>query len=204
MKVLDPGHGDHVETTEIRKSRFVATLARVDSEDDVVALRDRVDTAGANHACWAFVLGSGPGQVVRCSDDGEPAGTAGVPILSAIQGRELVNAAVVVVRWFGGVKLGAGGLVRAYGGAATAVLDTAPLREAVASAVLEVSVHASDAGRITTDLHAMATVTDVVYGPRTVEFTVQTPLDARDRLVDHLLSTTSGAARIEDCGVRWA
>ena len=116
MKVFDAGRGDHVETTEIRRSRFVATLARVDSEDDVAALRDRVETDGANHACWGFVLGSGPGQVVRCSDDGEPAGTAGVPILSAIQGRELVNAAVVVVRWFGGVKLGAGGLVRAYGG----------------------------------------------------------------------------------------
>ncbi|GAA4679146.1 YigZ family protein [Gordonia humi] len=204
MLVLDGAVGDVGETTIIRRSRFVATLARVESEDDVVALRERVDAAGANHVCWAYVLGSGPHQKTRSSDDGEPAGTAGPPILAALVGREVVNAAVVVVRWFGGVKLGAGGLIRAYGGAASAVLDVAPLREAVPSSVIRLRVPVDDAGRIATDLHAFTTVRSVDYGPCAVEFVVEAASDVQNRVRDHVLSATSGAAEIVAVSEQWA
>lgn len=106
---------------EIRKSRFVAVAGPVANEaaarDFVAAHADQ--TAG--HNCWAWRLG----QSYRFSDDGEPGGTAGKPILAAIDGQELDGVAVVVSRWFGGILLGSGGLVRAYGGTAAMCLREA-------------------------------------------------------------------------------
>lgn len=106
---------------EIKKSRFVATAGPVTDEaaakDFIAAHTDQ--TAG--HNCWAWRLG----QSYRFSDDGEPGGTAGKPILAAIDGQALDGVAVVVSRWFGGVLLGSGGLVRAYGGTAAMCLREA-------------------------------------------------------------------------------
>lgn len=198
MRVLESGAGDVVATTTIKKSRFVATVAAAGSPDDAAALVDRVPADGANHVCWAYVIGAGPHQRIRSTDAGEPAGTAGPPIAAALTGRGVVNAAIVVVRYFGGVKLGAGGLIRAYGGSATAVLDVAPLREAKLSSVIRLSVPVDDAGRIATDLRSMGTVQSTVYGADAVEFVVQVPVAVEPRVGDHVLSVTSGAATILD------
>lgn len=106
---------------EIRKSRFRAVAAPVASE---AAARDFLAAhcdPDANHNCWAWRLG----QAYRFNDDGEPSGTAGRPILQAIDGQSLDGVAVVVTRWFGGILLGSGGLVRAYGGTAAACLRPA-------------------------------------------------------------------------------
>ena len=84
--------------------------------------------ADATHNCWAFRIG----EEYRFNDDGEPGGTAGRPILAAIEGRDLTNTVVLVIRYFGGVKLGTGGLVRAYGGTAAKCLHEAPKRQIVA------------------------------------------------------------------------
>lgn len=99
---------------EIRKSRFIAHAAPVASADDALAFFSRHADAAATHNCWAYRIGAS----YRFNDDGEPGGTAGRPILQAIDGQGLDRVAVLVVRWFGGIKLGAGGLVRAYGGCA--------------------------------------------------------------------------------------
>lgn len=106
---------------EIKKSRFVAKAASVESPDEALAFLKRVSEADATHNCWAYKVG----QSYRFSDDGEPAGTAGRPILSAIESQGLDHVVVVVTRHFGGVKLGAGGLVRAYGAMAAGCLRRA-------------------------------------------------------------------------------
>lgn len=105
----------------VKKSRFVARAARADSPDEAASFLTEVREADATHNCWAYKIG---GQY-RFSDDGEPGGTAGRPILAAIEGQGLDHVVVVVTRYFGGIKLGAGGLVRAYGGAAAECLRCA-------------------------------------------------------------------------------
>lgn len=113
-------------TLEVRKSRFIARVAPVHSRDELRALVDqaRCDHPDARHVCWAYQLGP-PGSAAEAAmnDDGEPSGTAGKPILGVIQHKDMGDVAVIVIRYFGGIKLGAGGLVRAYAGAAELVLS---------------------------------------------------------------------------------
>ena len=97
---------------DIRKSRFLALAAPVPSIEHALAFVREVSTPEATHNCWAYRIG----HDYRFNDDGEPGGTAGRPILQAIDGQRMDGVAVVVTRWYGGIKLGAGGLVRAYGG----------------------------------------------------------------------------------------
>ncbi len=116
---------DQAEFT-VQKSRFIGYGAPVADEqaalDFLAAVR--AEHKGASHHCYAYIVGLNRG-IMRYSDDGEPGGTAGMPILGVMQARELVNAAVVVVRYFGGVLLGAGGLTRAYAQGSAAALDAA-------------------------------------------------------------------------------
>jgi uncharacterized YigZ family protein len=116
-----------VSQAELREkdSRFLAFVLPASAEADVESLlaEYRGRFPGATHHCWAFRLGLPPRE--RFSDAGEPTGTAGRPILRVLQGREVSDALVLVVRWFGGTKLGKGGLARAYAGAAKAALDRA-------------------------------------------------------------------------------
>lgn len=99
---------------DIKKSRFVAYAAPVASVDEAMRFFAEHSDPEATHNCWAYRIG----QEYRFNDDGEPGGTAGRPILQAIEGQDMDRVAVLVVRWYGGIKLGAGGLVRAYGGCA--------------------------------------------------------------------------------------
>ncbi len=107
---------------DIRKSRFLAKAAPVQSAEAALEFVQQVGDPTATHNCWAYRIG----QQYRFSDDGEPGGTAGKPILQAIDGQGLDQTVVVVTRWYGGTKLGAGGLMRAYGGCAAECLRLAP------------------------------------------------------------------------------
>lgn len=109
--LLSGGSGEITE----KKSRFIATLRPVHSEEEAVLFIEEMKKKywDARHNCFAYVIGNEP-QNVRCSDDGEPAGTAGRPMLEVLLGEEIKDVAVVVTRYFGGVLLGTGGLVRAY------------------------------------------------------------------------------------------
>ena len=99
---------------EIKKSRFQAIAAPVENEQQVKMFLEKHLDLTTTHQCWAWKIGHN----VRFNDDGEPSGTAGRPILATIEGNDLTNAIVLVNRWYGGIKLGTGGLVRAYGGCA--------------------------------------------------------------------------------------
>ena len=119
---------------EIRKSRFLALAAPVASTGQALAFLREVGDPLATHNCWAWRIG----QDYRFNDDGEPGGTAGRPILQAIEGQAMDRVMVVVTRWYGGTKLGAGGLVRAYGGTAAECLRRAERVPIVAMARLGV------------------------------------------------------------------
>ena len=116
-------------------SRFIATIAPVFTVDEARAFvgRVRAEFADASHNVPAYVIGHGATTVAHCHDDGEPAGTAGRPMLAVLQGSGLGDVALVVTRYFGGTKLGTGGLVRAYGDAARAALAALPRAEKVAT-----------------------------------------------------------------------
>ncbi|MCA9994953.1 MAG: YigZ family protein [Anaerolineales bacterium] len=118
---------------KVKNSRFIATAAPVFSVDEARAFVARVkaEFADASHNVPAYQVGFGAAVTAHCSDDGEPAGTAGRPALAVVQGSGLGDIAVVVTRYFGGTKLGTGGLVRAYGDAVKAVLDVLPRAEKV-------------------------------------------------------------------------
>ena len=122
--------GDAEAETEVRRSRFVCTAVRVETEDAARAVVERARRAhpDAGHHCSAFVLGPPPSPLERSSDDGEPSGTAGAPMLEVVRGRGVSDVAVVVSRWFGGTLLGTGGLARAYADAVRAGLDAAGTR----------------------------------------------------------------------------
>jgi uncharacterized YigZ family protein len=106
---------------EIRKSRFLAHAAPVDAPQQALAYVEQVRDGAATHNVWAYRIG----QDYRVHDDGEPGGTAGRPVLQAIDGQGIDRVVVVVTRWYGGIKLGAGGLARAYGGTAAECLRLA-------------------------------------------------------------------------------
>lgn len=111
----------HRHQEEIKKSRFLAQAAPVESAEQALTWLREVGDPDATHNCWAYRIG----QDYRFNDDGEPGGTAGRPILQAIEGQGCDRVMVVVTRWYGGIKLGTGGLVRAYGGTAAECLRLA-------------------------------------------------------------------------------
>ena len=135
---------------EVKNSRFIATLAPVFSVDEAKAFIKQVreEFADATHNVPAFQVGFGTAVTAHCSDDGEPSGTAGRPMLAVVQGSGLGDLAVVVTRYYGGTKLGTGGLVRAYGDAVKAVLELAPLAEKVPTHTVMLAIPYSYVERI--------------------------------------------------------
>lgn len=142
---------------EVKKSVFLARLEPVDSVEaaDAVVARVRKDHWDARHHCVALVIGPHADRQ-RSNDDGEPAGTAGAPMLEVLRHREVTDLVAVVTRWFGGTLLGAGGLVRAYGGAVTGALDRAQLVKRVQLTQVTADAPQADAGRIVAYLHQWA------------------------------------------------
>ncbi len=129
---------------EVKHSRFIAQAAPVDAPAAALAFLERVADPAATHNCWAYRIGA----QYRSSDDGEPSGTAGRPILAAIDGQGVDGVIVVVTRWYGGIKLGAGGLVRAYGGCAAQCLREATRIERVALVEFDLEFAFTDTGAV--------------------------------------------------------
>ncbi len=190
---------------EVRRSRFLGHVERVADEGGARAVVDRIRKQAwdARHHCSAFVLGPA-GEVQRSNDDGEPSGTAGAPMLEVLRGREVSDVVAVVTRYFGGVLLGAGGLVRAYSDAVRAALDAAGLRERRLVVRYDVEADHAVAARLENDLRGRGLgVLGVDYGQRAL-LHVTVPAAQSDRFPDLLASLTGGAAAARAVGEDWA
>ncbi|PWC40147.1 YigZ family protein [Azospirillum sp. TSO35-2] len=180
---------------EIKKSRFLAQAGPVGSEEEARRFIAGCGDPDAGHNCWAFRIGT----VHRFSDDGEPGGTAGRPILQAIEGQELDRVAVVVSRWFGGILLGTGGLVRAYGGTASACLRAADRQPIITLATLSVTCAFADEARIRAGLGGFpATLVDTTdFTPDGVTLRITLPCERLDDAVRLVTDICRGQARIQ-------
>lgn len=190
---------------EEKRSRFVAVLRRCDDEDDARALIADLRAAhpAARHHCSAFLVDvPGANRIERSNDDGEPSGTAGIPMLDVLRGSGLTGVSAVVVRWFGGTKLGTGGLVRAYSAAVTAAIDEAwrlgRVVEVVETPAWTADVDHSVAGGLESALRAAgAQVLDIAYGRRVT----MTVAGQHEVLGPILAARTSGGVDWESAGV---
>lgn len=188
---------------EIKRSRFIATIARTDSPDEAHEVIDMVKKAHpqARHNCSAYAIqveGRNPHQ--HSNDDGEPSGTAGVPILEAIKGAGVWNVTAVVTRYFGGILLGAGGLVRAYSSATSEGLALAAPAELREMTVLETDLAITEAGRIEAELrHAGAQILDTQWSDRVTLRLGADPVDIA-QLTERLAHISAGSASLHVVG----
>lgn len=178
----------------VKDSRFIAHVApcatRAAAEAAVRAIAR--EYADATHNCFAYRIGTGDGSEFRVDDAGEPAGTAGRPILQAMETRQVSDAALVVTRYFGGTKLGVGGLIRAYGGAAFAVLQAAALQRVVSTVVMNFEFDYADTGVVHQALHNLqAQIRHTEFDDR-VRLTIAVPARDRDYAVQILTDATRG------------
>lgn len=137
--ILQAGFAEQI----ITKSRFIAMAAQCASEREVgAALRAfAAQHQNAHHLAYAFRIKTEQGIVQRFSDAGEPSGTAGMPVLKLIEGRDLINVCVAVIRYYGGINLGTGGLARAYGGTAKLALDAAKTGDFIEMQTMAITIH---------------------------------------------------------------
>lgn len=177
---------------EIKHSRFLARAAPVESVAAALAFLDAVADPAATHNCWAYRVG----ETYRSSDNGEPAGTAGRPILAAIDGQGLDQVMVVVTRWYGGIKLGAGGLVRAYGGSAAECLRLAPRRPLVEYIECALAFGFDDTGAVHAALVAHgADKLDERFDADGAHLSLRLPVAHLDALKLHLRDATRDRVR---------
>ena len=180
---------------EIKKSRFLALAAPVADEAEAKAFIAENSDRNANHNCWAWRIG----QNYRFNDDGEPSGTAGKPILQAIDGQQLTDIVVLVTRWFGGILLGSGGLVRAYGGTAALCLNGATKERVIPSITVVVDLNFSDHAFIKARLPSLGSVAVIqeTFTGDGASLHLQIPEEDADAIVAAIRNLTSGRASLK-------
>lgn len=195
-KVLkEGGSGEIVE----KKSRFIATLTPVESEEEAAAFVEEMKKKywDARHNCSAFVLGE-RAQITRCSDDGEPGGTAGKPMLEVLLSSEIRNVAAVVTRYFGGTLLGTGGLVRAYTQALQAGLVASRIVTMRYGVRLMLVTDYNGIGKIQYLLSQRNLAIDSSEYTDIVRLILTVPYEEKEEVCKELIESTSGKVKIEE------
>lgn len=188
------GQGEIVE----KKSRFIATIEAVESEEEAIAFIEKMKKKywDARHNCSAYVIGS-KGELERCSDDGEPNGTAGKPMLEVLRGTELRNIVVVVTRYFGGTLLGTGGLVRAYTKAVQEGIANSVIVEKQLASKLVIGTDYNGVGKIQYILGQRGIkILESDYG-ESVKITALVPVSQFGCVEAELIEGTNGKAALE-------
>lgn len=195
--VYKAGTGEIIE----KKSRFIANVAPASSEEEAVAFIDSIRKKyyDARHNCPAFIIGRNR-ELTRCSDDGEPSGTAGKPILEVLLSEGVTNVVVVVTRYFGGTLLGTGGLVRAYTQAAKEGLADAGIATMRYGKELTIGIDYTDVGKVQYILANREIEIDASRYTQSVEFDVKIPAETVDSLTKEITEATAARARIEVTG----
>ncbi len=192
--LVSPGEGEITD----RKSRFIGHALPVSSEDEAVTLIDQIKRKywDARHNCYAYVTGEN-GEISRCSDDGEPSGTAGRPILECINGAGLKGVLVVVTRYFGGTLLGTGGLVRAYTQATQAALNNAQIRHMRRGSRLSVKTDYNGAEKIRRSLEVPDVRIEDTQYTDIVTMTVVASGEVLEQTLDTITQVSAGRAEVQ-------
>lgn len=206
--------GEYRHEIEVKRSRFITVLRRAETEEEARGLVSdlRREFHDARHHCSAFVLGADR-SIQRSNDDGEPSGTAGIPMLEALLKREttpgvtdLSDVAAVVVRYFGGILLGAGGLVRAYSESVSQAVSIAPLVQRRRMRLLAVPAAHAEAGRLENELRAAGVQvlgSDYEANGVRIRLALDDQPEVAMRFTEQLAALTSGGPEPEPLGTRW-
>ncbi|MBI0577709.1 YigZ family protein [Neobacillus cucumis] len=183
----------------IQKSRFIAHIKRVETE---AAAQDFIQTIkkehwDATHNCSAYLIGEND-QIQKANDDGEPSGTAGVPILEVLKKKNLKDTAVVVTRYFGGIKLGAGGLIRAYGKATSEGISATGVVERKLMKVMHVTVDYTWLGKLENELRSSVYTIKEIHYLDTVEFEVFVEEGEIEQFNNWITEMTNGQGKISE------
>ena len=184
---------------EEKKSRFLGKIKPVSTEEEAIAFIESIKKQywDARHNCYAFIIGE-HSESIRCSDDGEPSGTAGKPMLEVLQNNGLKNVVAVVTRYFGGTLLGTGGLVRAYTQATQAALEEAQIATMTLMSVLEIRTDYNAIGKIK---YMFAQADTLVMGEEygvDVAVTIAVPVTERETMQKKIVEATNGKAVMEE------
>ena len=185
-------------TIEIKKSTFISNLFSVKNVEEAEKYLEKIrkEHYKATHNCYAYIIGKKM-EIKKSSDDGEPAMTAGRPILNAMEKNNLTNALIVVTRYFGGIKLGASGLIRAYSSSASEVIKEAKLVKKVMTALTKISYDYSLHGKIETYLRKTGYKLEDAVFTNKVTYEVYVPINLREEFKNELIAITNAKINIE-------
>jgi uncharacterized YigZ family protein len=182
----------------IQKSRFIAHIKRAENEGEAQEFIQTLKKKywDATHNCSAYLIGEND-QIQKANDDGEPSGTAGVPILEVLKKKKLKDTVVVITRYFGGIKLGAGGLIRAYGKATSEGLETAGIVERRLVQVIHVKIEYTWLGKVEKELRESVYIIKEIHYLDIVEVEVYVNEDQVSLFIDWLTELTNGQAALK-------
>ena len=188
--------GEH--EINIQKSRFIAHISRAETENEAQEFILTIKKLhwDASHNCSAYLIGEHD-QIQKANDDGEPSGTAGVPILEVLKKRQLKDTVVVVTRYFGGIKLGAGGLIRAYGKATSQGLEAIGITERKLSQIIQVTIDYTWLGKIEKELRASAYMIKDIHYLDTVAIETFVVINSVETFLDWMTELTNGQCKLE-------
>jgi len=181
----------------ISKSRFIAHVNRAETEEQAIEFIERIKKqhSNATHNCSCYMIGEHD-QIQKANDDGEPSGTAGVPMLEVLKKQGLKDTVVVVTRYFGGIKLGGGGLIRAYGKATTEGIDAAQVVERKLHHVMKIAIDYTWLGKVENEVrNSQYTLNDIQYA-EAVEVLVDVEKDEEENFINWVTELTNGQSII--------
>ncbi|HLS60945.1 MAG TPA: YigZ family protein [Virgibacillus sp.] len=183
----------------IRKSRFIGYVKRVETEDDAVQFINKIKKKhyDATHNCSAYIIGE-QDQIQKANDDGEPSGTAGVPMLEVLKQQKLKDTVIVVTRYFGGIKLGAGGLIRAYGSTTSQTIKSIGIVQRQLVKGISIKTDYTLLGKLENELRNSDHILESIDYQEQVEFLVYVKEQAVEMFKEWIIDHTSDQAIIED------
>lgn len=182
----------------IQKSRFLTYVERAETEEEAIHFINLIKQKhrDANHNCSAYIIGEHD-NIQKANDDGEPSGTAGFPMLEVLKKQGLKDTVVVVTRYFGGIKLGGGGLIRAYGKATTEGIDAAKVVERKLHHLMKVSIDYTWLGKVENEVRSSEyPLKEIIYAD-TVEVFIYIQAEKESKFVDWIAEITNGQAKIQ-------
>jgi uncharacterized YigZ family protein len=189
------GYGEH--EIIIQKSRFICYIERVTNEEDAQNFIQQIKKKhyDANHNCSAYIIGEND-HIQKANDDGEPSGTAGVPMLEVLKKKQLKDTVVVVTRYFGGIKLGTGGLIRAYGKSVSEGLSAIGIVERKLMRVMHTKIDYTWLGKVENELRSSTFLLKEIHYLNDVEVEAYVEEDKKDNFIDWMTELTNGKGEI--------